>query len=310
MTSLPPDIRARAECARRFNRFYTKHIGVLHERLLHSPFSLTEMRVLYELAQQPEWATSELAAALDLDAGYLSRILRVFEDKKLIRRKPSPADARQNVLALTAKGRKVFQPLDERSTVEVAATLGKLAPSDQERLLGAMQTIERLYVPERVPAFWLRTHRPGDLGWAVARHGILYAQELGFNEDFETLVAEIAARFLRGHDPARERFWVAERDGVNLGCVFLVRESDDVARLRLLLVEPIARGMGVGRRLVAECETFARQSGYRKIVLWTQSILHSARRIYAEGGYRLVEEKPHHSFGVDLVGETWELDLT
>jgi len=309
MSALPPELRARAESVRRFNRFYTKHIGVLHEHLLQSRFSLTEMRVLYELAQRPEWATAELGASLELDAGYLSRILRAFEARKLIRRKPSPSDARQNLVTLTPKGRRVFQPLDERSTAEVAATLERLAPADQDRLLGAMQTIERLFVPERSPAFWLRTHRPGDLGWVIARHGALYTQEYGWNGEFEALAAEIAARFLRNHDPARERFWIAERDGVNLGSVFLVKETDDVARLRLLLVEPAARGMGIGRRLVAECETFARQAGYRRIVLWTQSILHSARRIYAEGGYRLVEQKPHHSFGADLVGETWELEL-
>src|SRR5215831_1623532 len=309
MSTLPSEICARAKSVRRFNRFYTKQIGVLHEHLLQSQFSLTEMRVLYELAQRPEWATAELATNLDVDAGYLSRILRTFEDSKLIRRKPSPSDARQNLVALTSKGRRVFQPLDERSTTEVAATLAKLAPADQDRLLGAMQTIERLFIPGRIPAFWLRTHQPGDLGWVIARHGALYNQEYGWNGEFEALAAEIAAQFLRNHDPARERFWVAERDGVNLGSAFLVKETDYVARLRLLLVEPAARGMGIGRRLVAECEAFARQAGYRRIVLWTQSILYSARRIYAEAGYRLVEQKPHRSFGADLDGETWELDL-
>jgi DNA-binding MarR family transcriptional regulator/N-acetylglutamate synthase-like GNAT family acetyltransferase len=310
MSAIPAQLRTRAERIRRFNRFYTKHIGVLHEGLLHSPFSLTEMRVLYELAQRAEWATSELTATLDLDAGYLSRILQKFESGKLIRRKPSPDDARQNLVALTAKGCRVFKPLNERSTSEVAAAIGKLAPADQERLIGAMQTIERLFTPDKSAAFWLRTHRAGDLGWVIARHGELYTQEYGWNEEFETLVAEIGARFLRNYDPARERFWIAERDGVNLGCVFLVKETDEVARLRLLLVEPAARGMGIGRRLVAECEGFARQAGYRKIVLWTQSNLFAARKLYADGGYRLVEAKPNHAFGADLVSETWELDLT
>jgi len=247
---------------------------------------------------------------LNLDAGYVSRILRGFEGKGLIRRTASRMDARQQQIALTGSGRRTFRPYDERSTQEVAGMLEKLAPAGQERLLDAIQTIERLFAPPGpATAYLLRGHRPGDMGWVIERHGALYASEYGWSVEFEALVAEIAAAFLNHLDPARERCWIAESDGVNLGSVFLVKKDDHTAKLRLLLVEPRARGMGIGRRLVAECIAFAREAGYRKITLWTQSILLGARKIYAGAGFRLMESKPNRSFGADLVSETWELEL-
>jgi DNA-binding MarR family transcriptional regulator/GNAT superfamily N-acetyltransferase len=308
---MDPQLRHRSERIRQFNRFYTKQIGVLHESLLDSPFSLTEVRVLYELAHHASATAAELAAALNLDAGYLSRILGGFERQKLIRRSPSSADARQLLIALTPHGREIFLPLEERATVEVAGMLERIPPPAQENLLNALQTIERLLAPPDKPAaYLLRTHQPGDIGWVIQRHGASYAREYGWTMEFEALVAEIAAAFLRNFDPVRERCWIAERDGVNLGCIFLVNGGEGVAKLRLLLVEEQARGLGIGRRLVQECVGFARLAGYRKITLWTQSMLHAARRLYADAGFRLVNEQPHHSFGADLVGETWELDVS
>jgi DNA-binding MarR family transcriptional regulator/N-acetylglutamate synthase-like GNAT family acetyltransferase len=307
---MDPQLQHRAERIRQFNRFYTKQIGVLNEGLLDSPFSLTEVRVLYELAHRTSPTASELAAGLNLDAGYLSRILGAFEKKKLIRRSPSNSDARQLHIDLTARGQQTFLPLEERSTTQVAGMLEKIPPPAQERLLSAIQTIERLLAPPaRSTAYLLRSHQPGDIGWVIQRHGVVYAREYNWTIEFEALVAEIAAAFLRDFDPARERCWIAERDGVNLGCIFLVNGGDGIAKLRLLLVEEQARGLGIGRRLVQECVAFARQAGYRKITLWTQSILHAARRLYADAGFRLVEEQAHHSFGANLMGETWELDL-
>jgi DNA-binding MarR family transcriptional regulator/GNAT superfamily N-acetyltransferase len=304
-------LRCRSERVRRFNRFYTRKIGVLREGLLESPFSLTEVRVLYELAHRPDATASAIASELDLDPGYLSRILRKFTVQKLVHRRPSPEDARQTLLSLSPKGWRVFNPLEERSTADVAAMLAKLPSAEQERLLRALQTVEGLLAPSDKPAAYiLRTHRPGDIGWVIERHGALYAREYGWTVEFEALVAEIAATFLRNYDAARERCWIAERDGVNLGSVFLVKETDHLAKLRLLLVEPEARGLGIGRRLVAECVAFAREAGYRMMTLWTQSILTAARHLYEEAGFRLTQQKPHRSFGADLVGETWELDLS
>ncbi len=296
---------------RRFNRFYTKHIGVLHEGLLQSPFSLTEARVLYELASRDGPAASELGRELRLDAGYLSRILRGFEDGGLIRRTRSAVDGRQSQIRLTEAGRAAFVPLDRASRAQVGAMLGGLKEPEQRRLLAAMTTLQRLLEPqpEAGTPYLLRLHQPGDLGWIVHRHGVLYAQEYGWDERFEAMVAEIAAGFIREHDPKRERCWVAERDGGIIGSVLLVRATDEVAKLRLLLVEPEARGQGVGARLVQECERFARAAGYRAIRLWTNSVLAAARRIYERAGYRLLEASPHRSFGHDLVGETWELKL-
>jgi DNA-binding MarR family transcriptional regulator/N-acetylglutamate synthase-like GNAT family acetyltransferase len=305
------DEKETVSAVRSFNRFYTKQIGVLREGLLASPFSLSEVRVLYELAHRDRTTATELARDLGLDAGYLSRILSEFEKRGLIRKAPSEADGRQTLLSLTSKGRKVFGPLEARSNDEVETMLSKLSPEDQARLTGAMSVIERLLGGEdasRVP-FVIRTHQPGDLGWIVHRHGALYAREYGLNDNFEALVAEIAAHFLRNFDARRERCWIAERDGERVGCVCLVKETEEVAKLRVLLVEPKARGLGVGHRLVAECVRFARQAGYRKIVLWTSDALVAARRVYEKAGFRLVDQKRHNMFGPDWAGQTWELGL-
>ncbi len=301
----------RVQCVRRFNRFYTKQIGVLQEGLLDSPFSLSEVRVLYELANRDRPMAAELVRDLGLDAGYLSRILTRFEVQGLVRKIPSEADGRQILLSLTAKGRKVFGPLDARSNAQIQEMLAKLSPEEQERLTRSMSAIEALLsgTPDSKAPYIIRTHQPGDLGWIVHRHGALYSREYGLNDNFEALVAEIAAHFLRNFDPQRERCWIAERDGENLGCVCLVRESDEVAKLRVLLVEPKARGLGLGHRLVAECIRFAKQAGYRKIILWTSDALVAARRVYEKAGFQLVEEKRHNMFGPDWVGQTWELAL-
>jgi DNA-binding MarR family transcriptional regulator/N-acetylglutamate synthase-like GNAT family acetyltransferase len=296
---------------RRFNRFYTRQIGVLDEGMLDSPFSLTQVRVLYELAHRDHPAAARIAQELGLDEGYLSRILRGFQRRGLVAARPSARDRRQTLLALTEEGRRAFATLDARSDEDVAALLARLSPSDQRRLVTAMSTIEELLGarPEEPAPYLLRQHRPGDLGWVVGLHGSLYAEEHGFDERFEALVAEIVSSFLRQLDPRRERCWIAERRGENVGCVFLVKESEEVAKLRLFLVDPRARGLGIGKRLVAECVRFARQVGYRRITLWTQSNLDAARHIYRQAGFRLVAEEPHHSWGRDLVGQTWELDL-
>ncbi len=300
------------EAVRRFNRFYTKRIGVLHEGLLGSALSLTEVRVLYELAHREQPTAAALAKELDLDAGYLSRILRAFKKRGLITRTPSRTDGRQSLLSLTVRGRKAFAPLNQRSHDEVASMLSKLSRGEQGRLIEAMSSIETLLgagPPEPKVPYLLRPHQSGDMGWVVHRHGVLYAQEYGWDETFEALVAEIAAKFIKGFDPKRERCWIAERQGEIVGSVFLVKESAGVAKLRLMYVEPRARGLGIGSRLVQECIRFARQVGYRKITLWTNSVLHAARHIYRKAGFRLVREEPHHSFGHDLIGETWELEL-
>lgn len=304
-------LRGSAEIVRGFNRFYTRRIGVLHEGLLKSPFSLTEVRVLYELAHRQRPAASELGRELGLDAGYLSRILGGFENKRLIAKTPSTADNRQQLLSLSAKGRKIFRELNARSATEVAALLRDLSPVEQGRLIEAMQTIEALLGerPEPKVPYLLRPHRPGDLGWIVHRHGVLYSEAYGWDERFEALVAEIAAKFIQHYDPKRERCWIAEREGERVASVLLVRESERVARLRLLLVEPKARGLGIGSRLVSECVTFARQARYAKITLWTQSVLHEARRIYERAGFRLVRRERHRHFGYDLIAETWELKI-
>jgi DNA-binding MarR family transcriptional regulator/N-acetylglutamate synthase-like GNAT family acetyltransferase len=301
----------RVAAVRAFNRFYTQQIGVLQESLAKSPFSLTEARVLYELAHQRESTATQLGGQLGLDPGYLSRILATFARRGLIRRKRCPADGRQSLLQLTSEGAEAFGALNLGSQNEVTRLLGTLAPPEQGQLVGAMQTIERLLGSPAKPdnSFILRSHRIGDIGWIIHRHAVIYAQEYGWNEQFEGLVAGVAAHFLENHDPERERCWIAEREGQNVGCVFLVAKSKMVAQLRLLLVEPRSRGLGIGERLVAECVRFARQAGYRKIVLWTNNILTAARRIYEKTGFCLVHEEPHQTFGVKLVGETWELRL-
>jgi DNA-binding MarR family transcriptional regulator/GNAT superfamily N-acetyltransferase len=306
---------ARIQAVRRFNRFYTARIGALREGLAKSPFSLTEARVVYELAQRDRTTATELVEELGLDAGYLSRILRGFEQRGLIERTPSESDGRRSLLSLTDEGRAAFAELDAGSRREVEAMLAALPADEQRRLVGSMETVETLLggrVGEagRVP-YLLRPPQPGDMGWVVHRHGVLYAREYGWDEHFEALVARIVADFVRDFDPKRERCWIAERDGEMVGSVFLVRHPDEegVAKLRLLLVEPSARGLGIGERLVRECIRFARQAGYRRITLWTNSVLHAARRIYERAGFRLVHEEPHHSFGHDLVAQTWELEL-
>src|ERR671921_1684639 len=296
---------------RHFNRFWTRQIGMLREGYLESPFSLTEVRVLYEFARREETTASELGEELGLDAGYLSRILRGFEKHGLIHKRPSEADGRRRLLRLTKRGREAFAPLDARSRGEIGAMLGGMSISGQERLVKAMRTIERLLSgrPDPVIPYLLRPHQPGDMGWVVHRHGILYAREYGWDEHFEALVAEIVAKFIKQYDPRLERCWIAEKNDEIVGCVFIVRESEEIAKLRLLLVEPEARGLGIGSRLVEECIRFARQAGYLKITLWTNDVLSSARSIYEGMGFRLVHEEPHHSFGHDLVGQTWELML-
>ena len=307
--ALPAD--PRVDVVRRFNRFYTRRIGVLRAGLLDSPFSLAEARLLYELAHRERPTAAELARDLGLDAGYLSRMLRGLERRHLIARERSKSDGRQSLLGLTAGGKRTFGILNTRSAAEVRAMLGKLPDAGQRRLVEAMRDVERLLgaAPEPGVPYLLRPHRPGDMGWVVHRHGALYAQEYGWDERFEALVATIVAKFIENFDPKRERCWIAERDSEIVGSVFLVSKSRTVAQLRLLYVEPSARGLGIGRRLVDECERFAREKGYRKIVLWTNSILHAARHIYEGAGYRLVAEEPHHSFGHRLVGQTWELKL-
>ncbi len=309
--TIEDNFKQRLEAVRSFNRFYTKQIGVLREGLLESRYTLTEVRVLYELAHRENLTATELVGELNLDAGYLSRILRSFAERGLINRTPSGTDGRQSHLALTKKGQKEFAPLNARAIDEIAMLLGKISSADQHRLIAAMQTIERLLSarPENKTPYLIRPHQPGDIGWVVHQHGVLYAREYGWDEQFEALVAEITAGFIRNFDPKRERCWIAEKDGENIGSVFLVTKSKRVAQLRLLLVDPKARGLGIGKRLVGECERFARQAGYRKIVLWTNSVLHAARHIYEEAGYRLIHEEPHDKFGHDLIAQTWELKL-
>jgi len=301
----------RVDAVRAFNRFYTRRIGVLEEGLHATSWSLAEARVLYELAHREQATAGELAADLDLDAGYLSRILRGFVREGYVTRGTSARDARQRPLTLTAAGRRAFAPLDRGARRQTQAMLAALDPSGQARLVGAMGAIQSLLAPAgpATSPLVLRTHRPGDIGWVVQAHGELYWQEFGWDERFEALVAHIAGEFVDKLDPSRERCWIAERDGERVGSVFLVRKSATVAKLRLLLVHPAARGAGLGASLVAECVRFARACGYRRITLWTQRNLAAARRIYKAQGFALVASEEHALFGVPLVGETWELAL-
>jgi DNA-binding MarR family transcriptional regulator/GNAT superfamily N-acetyltransferase len=309
--SSQPAFDQQVAAVRAFNRFYTRKLGVLDQHLLNSPFSLSEARVMYELAHRDDAAAKEIGIELGLDAGYLSRIVQTFDDNGLITRKPLPSDRRQYRLSLTAKGRQAFAKLDRSSHDEVAAMLGQLGAAERARMVNAMGTIARLLAPQpdARPGFLLRSHRPGDIGWVVSRHGAVYAQEYGWDISFEALVAEITAQFIRSFDPSREHCWVAEIDGEPVGSIFLVKASDEVAKLRLLLVEKKARGLGVGRALTDQCIRFARETGYRSITLWTQSILVTARDIYQRAGFVRMATAPHHSFGVDLVGETWDMTL-
>jgi len=341
---------------RAFNRDYTRRIGVLGEGLLDSPYSLTEVRVMYEVAHRPGITAGELTEELGVDKGYMSRILKRFEARKLVSRQPSAEDGRRQHLRLTPLGKKVFTPLDRRSQQQVRATLSALDQNGREAVLGAMSTIQstlsrsnappgphsqprdllydqprdlahdqpRNAEPNEAPAapdesppapgarFTLRTHQPGDMGWIIERHGAIYHKEYGWNREFEALVAEISGDFLRNLDPPRERCWIAENEGKRVGCVLLMTDPHDesAARLRLLLAEPEARGIGLGRALVAKCVQFAKAAGYKRIVLWTQETLTAARRLYADAGFIVTARWPHHSFGHDLVAETWELTLT
>ena len=302
----------RTAAVRRFNRFYTRQIGVLRKNYLDSPYSLGEMRVLYELSHGEVTTASDIGRALDLDAGYLSRVLRNFEKRGLITRKTSAKDARQSDIALSARGAKVFAPLEKRSQDLVGGMLGKLKPDEQARLVAAMQTIETLLdEPAAAPArsYRLRAPRHGDFGWMVSRHAQLYAQEYNWGDPFEGLCAQIVADFVNNFDAKLERCWIAEMDGENVGCVMLVKDAPGVARLRLLLVEPKARGLGLGQRLVDECVKFAREAGYKRVTLWTHSILFAARRAYEKAGFTLTSSEKKHSWGEDVVAEYWDLTL-
>jgi DNA-binding MarR family transcriptional regulator/N-acetylglutamate synthase-like GNAT family acetyltransferase len=305
-----PRLDDAVDALRRFNRFYTSRIGVLEEHLLESDFTLAEARVLYELGSREDVNASMLVRELRLDPGYLSRILRAFERRGLLTRTRSEVDGRKSRLALTPAGRAAFRSIDGRSRREIGAMLERLTAEEQNRVVGAASTIAALLGGEAAePDYALRPHQPGDMGWIIHRHAVLYAEEYGWNAEFEALVAEIAAKFIRDFDGARERCWIAERNGEILGSVCLVKGSESTAKLRLLLVEPGARGLGLGKRLVAETIGFARAAGYRKIALWTNDVLHAARHIYEKAGFRLVAAEKHYSFGHDLVGETWELVL-
>jgi len=306
---LPSHIAA----VRRFSRFYTRRIGLLHEGLLGGELTLAEGRIIYELAQAPGTTARRLSDELGLDPAYLSRILQRFQEQGLITRTASPADARQSLLSLTDKGTGVYGTINDRSRQEIGAMLERLTPVQQDRLVAALASAEALLgggaaAEPRVP-YLLRPPAVGDMGWIVHRQSVLYAQEYGWDDTYEALVAEIVAQFVRSFDARRERCWIAEREGDVVGSVFLVRQSDDVGKLRLLYVEPAARGLGIGQRLVQECIRFARQAGYRQLMLWTNDVLVSARRIYQAAGFRLIEEERHHSFGHDLVGQNWTLDL-
>ena len=304
------DKKSVTDAVRRFNRFYTRKIGVLEQHLLESHFTLTEARVLFELAHRDEALAKDIGIELGLDPGYLSRIVQAFMKKGLVARKTVPSDRRQFKLALTAKGKQAFDRLDTTSHQEVGKMLDELPADGERHLIEAMKRIEGLLggTADR-PAPIIRTHRPGDMGWVVQQHGLLYTREFDWDISFEGMVAEIVAQFLKNFDPKREHCWIAELDGRQVGSVFLVKHSDDVAKLRLLLVDPAGRGLGLGKRLVDECISFARDCGYRKITLWTQSMLLPARGIYENAGFVLVASEPHRSFGQDLVGETWGLGL-
>jgi DNA-binding MarR family transcriptional regulator/GNAT superfamily N-acetyltransferase len=297
---------------RRFSRFFTRQLGLLDEHLLESGFSLTEVRVLYEIVHQPELSAADLGRALAIDAGYLSRILRRFVAQGLVKRGAHDSDARSSKLAATAKGKKALAPLERGASAQAAALLSHLDHSSADELRTAMRTVERALTPNprgTPEPIVLRPQQAGDIGWIAHRQGLLYAQEHGYDESFEALVAEIAAKFVREFDAARERCWVAEQGERIVGAVFVVRKSARVAQLRLLYVEPVARGQGLGARLVDECIRFARAKGYKSLTLWTQSHLDAARHVYASRGFRLEKEERHRSFGKSLLGQSWMLEL-
>jgi DNA-binding MarR family transcriptional regulator/GNAT superfamily N-acetyltransferase len=296
---------------RAFNRFYTRKLGIIEPKLLHSPFTLQEARILYEIAHRPACTASDLTRDLGLDPGFLSRTLQELQRRQIVARKPSKDDGRVNELALTDKGRAAQAELERRSCEQVGALLASLEDGQRTALVQAMTTIEQTLdrPAAKPPAFILRSHRPGDIGWVISSQARAYAEEYGWDISYEALVAEICAQFIRNYDPSREHCWIAEAGGEPLGSIFLVKGSNDVAKLRLLLVEKKARGFGVGRALVEQCIRTAREKGYKEMTLWTQSILVAARGIYQATGFRCVKQEPHHSFGVDLVGETWEMKL-
>ena len=302
---------ARVAAVREFNRFYTRRIGVLDESYLSSRFSLTEVRVLYELAHRGSAAASELGRDLGIDAGYLSRILRGFARRGVIARTAAKNDARKSILRLTARGKATVAPLEAKAREQIGVMLDGVPTAEQDQLVSSMRAIQRgLWSgPHAAPKVALRPHRPGDMGWVVERHGALYSQEYGWDETFEALVAEIVAKFITHLDPKRERCWIAEVDGERVGCIFCVKKSKNVAKLRLLLVDPRARGLGIGSRLVDECIRFARAAGYRELTLWTNDVLVAARRIYERAGFQLVESERHRSFSKALVGQNWRLRL-
>jgi DNA-binding MarR family transcriptional regulator/GNAT superfamily N-acetyltransferase len=309
------DREGRIAAVRRFNRFYTRQLGVLRKTYLDSPYSLGEARVLYEIANGGLPTASDIGRALDLDAGYLSRTLRNFEKRGLIQRKASASDARQSHLALSPRGRKAFAPLERRSQHDTGAMLGRLAPADRARLIAAMHTIETLlggttpdHPPQQHP-YTLRAPKPGDFGWIVKRHAELYAEEYGWIEPFEGLCGQIVADFVNKYDPKHERCWIAETDGENVGSIMLVKDSESVARIRMLLVDPKARGLGLGARLADECVRFAKRVGYKKITLWTHQELTAARHIYEKAGFKLMRSERHRSWGRPVVSEHWDLEL-
>ena len=308
---LAETIEEKVNRVRHFNRFFTRQIGVLREGLLHSPYTLTEARILFELSHRDGLTASDIGRELGLDAGYLSRVLARLEQQGLIEKVRSDNDGRQRLLHLTPEGINAATILDQRSRDEVSEMLNDLSEEEQQRLLKAMQVIESTLTTgfKFSEPFFLRQHEPGDMGWITHRHGILYTQEYGWDQHFEALVAQIVSDFINNYNPARERCWIAEMNGEIVGSVFVVQSSEIVAKLRLLLVEPKARGLGLGTRLVEECIRFARRSGYQKLMLWTNSVLVEARHIYQKTGFTLVEQEAHHSFGHDLIGETWELVL-
>ena len=311
MANATDDLDTRVEAVRRFNRFYTRRLGLLQKGYLKSALSLAQIRVLYEISHRDQPTAGEIARDLELDAGYLSRMLADFAARDLIRKTRSAADARQSHLALTALGRKTFVPLERRSHREIAAMLDRLVVSDQAKVVDAMATVEALLAPEKAAPspIRLRSPAPGDMGWVVGAHGRLYGREYGWDLSFEAMVAEIAAAFIKNFNPTRERGWIAEMNGAPVGSVFVVRDSDEVARLRMLIVDPAARGHGLGKRLTQECLTFARGAGYARMTLWTHSVLTAARHIYEQAGFRLTAQENYTGFGKELVGETWELPL-
>jgi DNA-binding MarR family transcriptional regulator/N-acetylglutamate synthase-like GNAT family acetyltransferase len=306
-----PERNQRVHAIRHFNRFYTRRIGVLQDQFLQSEYSLTEVRVLFELSRAERSTSRDIAVALDLDPGYLSRILRHFQRAGLLQRATSPQDRREVLLSLSAAGRRIIGELDARSTAAIGDLLRGLPEGEQQRLLGAMRTIEELLDRPGEPRlpYVLRPLHAGDAGWVLQRHGALYAEAYGWNERFEALVGRILSDFLLEHDSRRERGWIAEREGQNVGCVFLVRKTDRVAKLRMLLVEPSARNLGIGTRLVAEVITFARQAGYHRLTLWTNDVLVDARRIYERAGFQLADTEKNDEFGRPTVSQNWDLDL-